>query len=160
VVKHNGPLAAPLPFAIAEYTAKHDLRVGTYASAEAQAAAIADDIAYNTHDVDDGLRAGLLTLDGLAEIPFIGDLLRDIRAEYPGLAAERTRAELIRRMISAFVDDVIAESRRWIAALTPNSADDVRDAGHAVSGFSEGMMAVDRAIKARLSRDVYATPMS
>jgi len=158
LVKHNGPLTGALPFAIAEYVATHDLWLSTHAGAEAQAAAIADDIAYDTHDVDDGLRAGLLTLDSLAEVEFIGDLLRGIRAEYPGLAAERTRAELIRRMIKVMVEDVIGESRRRLAALNPASADAVRHAGHPVIGFSAEMAGADRAIKARLSRDVYRHP--
>jgi dGTPase len=145
----------PLPFAIAEYAGKHDLWLGTYASAEAKAAAIADDIAYNTHDVDDGLRAGLLTLDGLAEVAFIGDHLAAIRRQYPGLSPTRTRAELIRRMISALVSDVIDESRRRLSALAPSSADDIRHAGRTLIGFSEAMAVTDTAIKARLRRDVY-----
>ena len=155
LVKHNGPLHAPLPFAIAEYARQQDLALSTYASAEAQAAAIADDIAYNAHDADDGLRAGLLTLGGLAEVPFFGGILAGIRAEYPELAAERVQAALIRRTIKAMVEDVVTESRRRLFALKPTSADDVRHAGHAVVGFSPAMQESDRAIKARLKRDVY-----
>ena len=155
LVKHNGPLTGPLPFAIAEYAGANDLWLSTYASAEAQAAAIADDIAYDTHDVDDGLRSGLLTIEGIAEVEFVGDTLRNIRAEYANLAPERERAELVRRMITAMVEDVIAESRRRLDGLNPKSADDIRRAGHPVVGFSERMTVADRAIKARLSRDVY-----
>lgn len=166
LVKHNGPLLDAdgrpvarypdgLPFAIVEYAAKHDLWLSTYAGAEAQAAAIADDIAYDAHDVDDGLRAGLLTLDGLAGLDLVGDILRDIRAEYPNLAAERARAELIRRMIRAMIEDVVVESGQGLAKLGPRSADDVRNAGHPVIVFSAAMASGDRAIKAKLSRDVY-----
>jgi dGTPase len=155
LVKHNGPLSPPLPYAIAEYATKHDLWLGTYAGAEAQAAAIADDIAYNTHDVDDGLRAGLLSLEGLSEIAFIGDLLAAIRREHLDLSPTRTRAELIRRMISALVNDVIGEGARRLTALAPRSADDIRNAGHTVVTFSPPMAEVDRVLKARLTRDVY-----
>jgi dGTPase len=155
LVKHNGPLTGELPFGIAEYAAVQDLWLHTHAGGEAQAAAIADDIAYDTHDVDDGLRAGLLTLDSLADLPLIGDILRAIHSEYPGLAAERIQAELIRRMITAMVEDAIAESARRIAALAPASSDDIRAAGHAVIGFSAAMAAADREIKARLRHDVY-----
>ena len=155
LVKHNGPLTGSLPFAIAEYAGENDLWLSTYAGAEAQAAAIADDIAYDTHDVDDGLRSGLLTIEGIAEVEFVGDTLRNIRAEYANLAPERERAELVRRMITAMVEDVIAESRRRLDGLNPKSADDIRRAGHPVVGFSERMTVADRAIKARLSRDVY-----
>ncbi|HVY18924.1 MAG TPA: deoxyguanosinetriphosphate triphosphohydrolase [Bauldia sp.] len=155
LVKHNGPLHPPLPFAVAEYAATHDLWLGTHASAEAQAAAIADDIAYDTHDIDDGLRAGLLTLDAIAEVPPIGEHLAAIRREHPDLSLNRTRAELVRRLISALVNDVIDEARRRLADLAPRSADDIRRAGRPIVGFSAGMSAVDSAIKERLGRDVY-----
>jgi dGTPase len=155
LVKHNGPLDGELPFGIAEYAAQQDLMLTTHAGGEAQAAAIADDVAYDTADVDDGLRAGLLTLDGLAEVPLVGDILRAIRAEYPDLAEERARAELIRRMITMMVEDVITESRRRIAALAPASADAIRTAGAPIIGFSETMAAADVAIKAKLRHDVY-----
>ena len=166
LVKHNGPLIAPgglplpryaggLPYAIAAYRKQQDLWLDTHASAEAQAAAIADDIAYDAHDVDDGLRAGLLTLDGLADLDLVGAILRDIRAEYPVLPPERMRAELIRRMIRAMIEDVIAESARRLAAIDPRSADEIRRSGAPVVAFSATMAAADRAIKARLTHDVY-----
>jgi dGTPase len=155
LVKHNGPVRPPLPFAIAEYDRQQDLLLATHASAEAQAAAIADDIAYNTHDIDDGLRAGLLTLDGLAEVAFVGEHLDAIRKMYPGLSQSRTRAELVRRMIDALVSDVIEQGRMRLAELAPRSADDIRNAGHPVVGFSPAMEAVDRAIKDYLRRHVY-----
>jgi dGTPase len=167
LVKHNGPLTdaggSPigryadrgLPFAIVEYAAHQDLELSTHAGAEAQAAAIADDIAYDAHDIDDGLRAGLLTLDGLAETPLLGEILGDIGRAFPGLATERSTAELIRRLIAAMVGDVVAESRGRIAALAPNSADAIRAADRPVVGFSEAMAARDQAIKEMLSAAVY-----
>ena len=155
IVKHNGPLAAPFPYAIAAYNARHDLMLSTHAGGEAQAAAIADDIAYDTHDIDDGLRAGLLSLDGLDDLPLVGDILRAIRTEYPGLAVERMRAELVRRLITVMVEDVITESRRRIAELAPQSADAIRTLGRTLIGFSAGIAAADGAIKARLRHDVY-----
>ncbi len=170
LVKHNGPLTdadgAPggryavhgLPFAIVEYAARQDLWLGTYAGAEAQAAAIADDIAYDAHDIDDGLRAGLVTLDGLAETDLAGAILGAIRAEYPGLAEERTRAELIRRLISAMIGDVVAESRARLEALKAQSADAVRHARRTTVTFSPAMAAADVAIKAKLGHEVYRAP--
>jgi dGTPase len=167
LVKHNGPLTdaggkpigpyadAGLPFAIAGYSASHDLWLSTHAGAEAQAAAIADDVAYDAHDIDDGLRSGLLTLDVLAETDLTGDILKRIVAEYPGIAEERVRAELIRRLIAAMIEDVIGESRRRLQALQPGSADDVRRAGAPVVAFSPRMAAADRAIKAMLRVSVY-----
>jgi dGTPase len=155
LVKHNGPVHPPLPFALAEYAAHHDLWLATYASAEAQVAAISDDIAYDAHDADDGMRAGLLTLDSLAEIPFVAAIVAEVRREYPATSIERARAEVVRRLISALVEDVIAESARRIAALAPRSADDIRHAAAPVIGFSPATADVDRALKAKLSREVY-----
>ena len=123
LVKHNGPLTdreghplgryaeSGLPYAIRDYVGRHDLWLSTYAGPEAQAASIADDIAYDAHDIDDGLRAGLLSRDGLADTPLVGDILASIATDYPRLADERANAELIRRLIAAMIGDVIAESR-------------------------------------------------
>jgi dGTPase len=120
LVKHNGPLLNPdgspvaryarhgVPAAILDYSAQHDLALSTYASAEAQVAAIADDIAYDAHDIDDGLRAGLFTLQALRGVPFLGELLAEIDARWPGLAQPRVIHELGRRVITRFVEDVIA----------------------------------------------------
>jgi dGTPase len=155
IAKHNGPLAPPFPFAIAEYDARHDLELATHAGGEAQAAAIADDVAYDTHDIDDGLRAGLLTLDDLEGVALVGDILRDIRREHPGLAEERTRAEVVRRLITVLVEDVIAESRRRIASAAPASAAAIRTAGKTLVGFSDAVAAAERDIKAMLRTHVY-----
>jgi dGTPase len=166
LVKHNGPLiesdgkpvaqtAGGSPFAIAEYAASQDLWLATHAGGEAQAAAIADDIAYDAHDIDDGLRAGLLTFERLADLPVVGDILRGIRAEFPDLAPVRLRAELVRRTIRAMIEDVLTESRRRLSRLAPDSADAIRNAGDAVIAFSDAMAAADTAIKSRLGHDVY-----
>lgn len=166
LVKHNGPLvgadgqAMPrygdsLPFAIATYAQQQDLWLATYPSAEAQAAAIADDIAYDAHDIDDGLRAGLLSPDGLADLPLVGGIVADIRRAYPNLGPERTRAEIVRRVIRAMIEDVVAESRRLLETARPESADDVRMAGRPLIAFSESMSTADGAIKQRLTGAVY-----
>jgi dGTPase len=169
LVKHNGPLLGPdgapvaryaggLPFAIAEYAREQDLWLATYAGAEAQAAAIADDIAYDAHDIDDGLRSGLLTVERLADLPLVGAIVAGIRSQYPGLAPERVRAELVRRTIRAMIEDVVAESSRRLASLNPSSADAVRKAGGTIVAFSVSMSDADSAIKKRLGHDVYRNP--
>ncbi len=167
LVKHNGPLTDAagrpigryaehgLPFAIRDHATRQDLELATYAGPEAQAAAIADDIAYDAHDIDDGLRAGLLSLDGLAGTPLLGDLLKRIGADYPGLAADRTTAALIRHLISTMIADVVGESRARLSALAPQSADAIRAAGAPVIAFSAAMADADIAIKAMLKANVY-----
>jgi dGTPase len=170
LVKHNGPLLNPdgsaverharrgVPAAILDYSAQHDLSLSTYASAEAQVAAIADDIAYDAHDIDDGLRAGLFTLQALRGVPFLGELLAEIDARWPGLAQPRVIHELGRRVITRFVEDVIAESERRIAQVGPAHADDVRGAGRTLVGFSLPMVEADAAIKRFLFANMYRHP--
>ena len=167
LVKHNGPLtdaaghpigryaAHGLPYAIRDYAAREDLQLDSYAGPEAQAAAIADDIAYDAHDIDDGLRAGLLTLAGLADTPLLGAILARIAADYPDLAPERTSAALVRSLISTMIADVVAESRARLAALDPTSSDAIRAAGRPTIVFSAAMADADRAIKAMLKQNVY-----
>jgi dGTPase len=170
VVKHNGPLleaegrptarhaAGGVPLAILEYDAQHDLRLSTFASAEAQAAALADGIAYNAHDIDDGLRAGLFSLEHLRDVAFLDGLLSEVDSRYPDLEPARRFHELVRRVITRFVEDVIRESERRIAALGPGSADAIRAAAEPVVAFSEGMVAADKAIKAFLHPRMYRHP--
>jgi dGTPase len=170
LVKHNGPLTDAdgrpvgryagrgLPYAVAEYARDHDLWLWSYAAAEAQAAAIADDIAYDAHDLDDGLRAGLLTLATVAGAGPVGATLATVRADHPALDADRTRAELVRRLIAAMIADVLAESRRRLAALAPDSADAIRRATGPVVAFSPAMAAAEAEIKAMLARDLYRHP--
>jgi dGTPase len=165
LVKHNGPLlradgtaAKELPFGIAEYAKVQDLELSNYASAEAQAAAIADDIAYNAHDIDDGLRAGLFEVDDLRAVSFLSDLLQEIDTRWPGLDRSRRIHELTRRVITRFVEDTIATSRDRIAALKPHSADDIRRAGDAVVVFGEEIRSADVRIKEFLYPHMYRHP--
>lgn len=143
VVKHNGPvdhkLDDPAWKAIVEYVRGHDLRLATFASAEAQVAALADDIAYNNHDVDDGLQAGLFTVADLADVPLIGPKLAETRRDWPSIDDGMLRLEAVRRMIGAMVDDVLAETRRRARALKVETAEDVRLLDRPLVAFSDGM---------------------
>ena len=143
VVKHNGPVAhrlgEPAFRAVADYAADFDLEFDTFASAEAQVAALADDIAYNNHDVDDGLQAGLFTLADISDVPLIGPILMGARRAYPDLDDRLLRLEAVRRMIGAMVEDVLAETGRRAAELRPGSAEAVRAARQALVAFSEPM---------------------
>ncbi|HSV28632.1 MAG TPA: deoxyguanosinetriphosphate triphosphohydrolase, partial [Candidatus Omnitrophota bacterium] len=132
LVKHNGPLTgplakkqAPLPGAITEYVARHDLELDTFAGAEAQVAALADDIAYNNHDIDDGLRAGLFTIEDLKDVPLVGPVFHQVAEEYPGIDPSLHIHESVRRMIGLMILDCIKETQRRIAEFQPKSADDV-----------------------------------
>ncbi|MGQ0674860.1 MAG: deoxyguanosinetriphosphate triphosphohydrolase [Rhodospirillales bacterium] len=154
VVKHNGPVADPPPW-IKAYNARHDLELGTFAGPEAQVAALADDIAYNNHDVDDGLRAGLFDLDDLKPLPLVGPVIAGLLARYPGLERGRLIHETIRALIGAMVEDMLAETERRLAAAKPQSAGDVRRLGRPVVAFSEGMRANDRALKKFLFDRMY-----
>ena len=170
LVKHNGPLlkpdgrpmpryeAAGVPAAILDYDREQDLWLGSFASAEAQAAAIADDIAYDAHDLDDGLRAGLFGLAELRKLPFLAELLDEIEARYPALEETRAVNELVRRVITRFVEDVIGESQARIAALAPEDADAIRRADRPVVAFSPRMEAADREIKGFLYPNMYRHP--
>ena len=119
IAKHNGPVTGDVPFALAEYDALHDLELDTHASAEAQVAAISDDIAYNNHDLADGLRAGLFTLEDLRRLPLIGPCIAAVDARWPGLAPARREHEALRRFFGLLVEDVLATSRARIAAAAP-----------------------------------------
>jgi dGTPase len=170
VVKHNGPLTdragnaigryaeRGIPPDISRYNERQDLQLWSYASAEAQVAAIADDIAYDAHDSDDGLRAELFTLEDLAEVVLFGEVLGQITARHPGLETSRSVHELIRRVITRMIEDVIAESQRRLAALGPSSAEAVRAATSPVIAFSPAMAEADAAIKAFLTAHMYRHP--
>lgn len=155
VVKHNGPLIhhgralKDLPVALQEYSATHDLELGTWPGPEAQLAAHADDVAYNNHDIDDGLRAGLFTLAELREsVPMVGRVVHQVERDYPALELDRVVAETVRRLIGLWVDDLVEESERRFTRLKPRSAEDVRAAGEASVGFSE-LMREDEAVLRR-----------
>ncbi len=153
LVKHNGPLidaeGRPLdryrergvPEAILAYDRRQSLALAEFASLEAQAAAIADDIAYDAHDIDDGLRAGLFDLEAIRAVPFVAALLDEIAKLHPGLERGRVVHELVRRVITRFIEDAIAESRARIAVSGVASLDDVRRAGRALIGLSPALQA-------------------
>jgi dGTPase len=159
LVKHNGPLTdraghpveryreRGLPRVIADYSRVHDLELWSYPSAEAQCGAIADDIAYDAHDIDDGLRAEMFRIEDLARLPLLDEILHEIAAQHPRLEPGRHAHELMRRLITRMIEDVIAQSRRRIVELDPDSPDAVRNAGRPVVGFSAAMAEADRAIK-------------
>ena len=166
LVKHNGPLTdregnglkGPVPRAIGDFNELFDLELWRHASVEAQCAAIADDIAYDAHDIDDGLRAGLLTLDMLEDVPPTACILASVRARYPHLDATRTGHELVRRQITMMVEDVIVTARQRLAALAPQRVEDIHDAGQPMVAFSEGMAADEKALKAFLYKNLYRNP--
>lgn len=163
VVKHNGPLVGgaadkkhgDLPAAIVEYAATHDLWLDTFASLEAQIAALADDIAYNNHDMDDGLRAGLFSFEDAASLPLMGDALKTVRDKYPNAEKNILIAEAVSVLIGVMVDDVVAETRRRVEALAPESADDIRRADRATAGFSETLQKQLDALSAFLHQNMY-----
>lgn len=165
LAKHNGPLVdgpidpknppEHLPFGLADYLADHDLELHTHASAEAQIASLSDDIAYSSHDLDDGLRAGLFKLEELSDIPIITQLIDEVRWTYPDAVPEVTLHELVRRLITRMVNDLMAESSRRISDLNPQSPDDIRQAKEPVIAFSEDMRQAVRALKTFLFENMY-----
>lgn len=167
LVKHNGPLMARdgaptaryaehgVPKPILAYNRRHDLELWSQASAEAQIAAVADDIAYDAHDIDDGLRADLFTLGDLSSVPFLYGIVREIEDRYRSLEPTRRVHEVTRRVITRMIEDVIAESERRLAALGADSLAVVRNAPAPVVGLSAAMTAVDEAIKGFLYPRMY-----
>ncbi|WP_336056620.1 deoxyguanosinetriphosphate triphosphohydrolase [Nitratireductor sp. CH_MIT9313-5] len=166
LVKHNGPLETSegegldgaVPKAILDYSALHDMELSRHASLEAQCAAIADDIAYNAHDIDDGLRSGLLTLDMLREVALPGRIMKQVDERYPGLDPVRAGHELMRRQITIMVEDVINNAHKRLQDAKPSSPDDIRDAGCTMVCFSEAMRADEKALKAFLYANLYRHP--
>jgi dGTPase len=160
LVKHNGPLigfpgARPLPLAIASYAAKDDLELDRFASAEAQVASLSDDIAYNNHDIDDGLRAGLFSIDDLRDVPLVGPVFAEVKRDYPDIAPSLHIHEAVRRLIGLMVGDLIAETRRRLVAASPGSADAVRRLGQPLAAFSAEMSVNNLALKAFLFQHMY-----
>ena len=167
LIKHNGPLTdrsgEPLgryrehgvPETIRDYDRLQNLQLWSFPGAEAQLAAFADDIAYDAHDIDDGLRAELFSLDDIATVALPGKIVADIRVAFPVLDPSRIVHEFIRRLIGLLIEDVTAETGRRLAALKPRSADEVRQAPSAVVGFSAGIAEAERLIKAFLETRMY-----
>ncbi len=167
LVKHNGPLTGPdgaplgkfrdseLPFAVREYAGMQDLLLKTWPGGEAQAAAIADDIAYDAHDLDDGLRAGLFAIDDMRDVPFLAEILLEVDTKYPGLEESRRIHEIVRRSITRMVEDVIREAVGNLAETDPKSADDIRNAGKCLVRFSDRMAAAEKEVKRFLFARVY-----
>ena len=162
VVKHNGPLVRPgqgvgeLPEAIQRYNAQHDLELTTYPGPEAQIAALSDDIAYNNHDIDDGLHSGLFTLDELRSAsPLVDEYIQGVWQDYPGLEENRQRKELVRRLIGAWVDDLVEETQSRIAHHRPASAEAVRGLNEPLVSFSEAMLEEAARLRRFLMANMY-----
>ena len=154
LAKHNGPVAS-VPWALAEANAGFDLHLASWPGLEAQVAAIADDIAYDNHDIDDGLRSGILDMAQLIEVPIVARHWAAIGERHPGLAADRRQRALVRDMIGTMVGDVLAETRRRVAEAEVETIDDVRAAGRALVGFSATMAAEERTLKRFLYDRLY-----
>ncbi|MCB1334893.1 MAG: deoxyguanosinetriphosphate triphosphohydrolase [Roseivivax sp.] len=167
LAKHNGPVAplrgdgpvtGEIPWALAEYNARHDLELHTHASAEAQVAALSDDIAYNNHDLHDGLRAELFSTDELSELPILQDCFAEVDRKYPGLNYYRRRHEALRRFFGVLVEDVIANARLRLDELDPRDVTDIRLAGRMMIHFSQPLWTDLKQIRSFLFRRMYRAP--
>lgn len=158
IAKHNGPVTVELPFALSEFSDKFDLELHTHASGEAQVAAIADDIAYNNHDLDDGLRAGSFEIADILHLPIVGDCFVAVDALYPNLDPSRRRHEALRRVFGVMVEDVLTESQKRIAQSGAHSAQDIRDLGYPVVQFSKTLWSELHEIRAFLFENMYRSP--
>ncbi|MDE2229714.1 MAG: deoxyguanosinetriphosphate triphosphohydrolase [Alphaproteobacteria bacterium] len=154
-VKHNGPVRPPLSETIAAYNAQHDLELDTWPSAEAQVAALSDDIAYDNHDIDDGFRAGLFTLDDLRDVRLIGDALAEVRKSNRAIEDNRAIHEAVRRLIDRMVTDVVDETKRRIAQSGVASADAVRKSDAPLVAFSETVREREKGLRAFLFERMY-----
>lgn len=158
IAKHNGPVTGEIPVALADYNIRHDLELHTHASAEAQVAALSDDIAYNNHDLHDGLRAELFSTDELAELPILRDCFAEVDRKYPGLNYYRRRHEALRRFFGVLVEDVINLTRANLSDLNPSSVQDVRNAGRMMARFSDGVWTDLKVIREFLFHRMYRAP--
>ena len=158
IAKHNGPVTGELPYALAEVNAAFDLELDGYASAEAQVAAVSDDIAYNHHDLHDGLRAGLFTLEDLGELPVVGPALAEVDRLYPELDPMRRRHETLRRVFGVMVEDVIDIAKNRLAAAKPETSQDIRDMNAPLIRFSKSLFMELKSIKSYLFTHMYRAP--
>ena len=167
IAKHNGPVTGPnadkkhdgpLPYALAEVNAQWDLELDTHASAEAQVAAIADDVAYSHHDLHDGLRSGLFTEDDLMQLPVTGPAFEEVDRLYPGLDKMRRRHEALRRVFGRMVEDVIAVAQNRLTSAQPKSVDDIRHMGTTVIRFSKPLYQELKAVRSFLFHRMYRAP--
>ncbi|MBP9181682.1 MAG: deoxyguanosinetriphosphate triphosphohydrolase [Fuscovulum sp.] len=167
IAKHNGPVTGPnadakhegpLPYALAEVNAAWDLELHTHASAEAQVAAIADDVAYSHHDLHDGLRSGLFTEEDLMDLPVTGPAFQEVDRLYPGLERMRRRHEALRRVFGRMVEDVIAVAQNRLASAQPKSVDDIRHLGTTVIRFSKPLYQELKAVRSFLFHRMYRAP--
>ena len=158
LAKHNGPVTGPLPLALDEVNRAWDLELSTYASAEAQVAAIADDVAYSHHDLHDGLRSGLFSEDDLKELPVTGPAFAEVDTLYPGLDKMRRRHEALRRVFGRMVEDVLAVAQNRLAAAQPKSAQEIRALGGTVIRFSKPMFQELKVVRSFLFTRMYRAP--
>lgn len=155
IAKHNGPVLGDLPFALADYDKAFDLELNTHSGAEAQSAAIADDIAYNNHDLDDGLRVGLFTVEDIMVLPLVGDCFREVDMKYPNLEPQRRHHEALRRVFGIMVQDVVSESQKRLKNLAPASAQDIRNHSAPIVQFSDTLFSDLKEIRAFLFTRMY-----
>jgi dGTPase len=158
LAKHNGPVSNP-GWALSEVNAERDLELSKWPSLEAQVAAVADDIAYNNHDIDDGIRAGFLSVGQLCELPFVASRWRAILDSYPGIAPEKLQSELVREQIGVMVNDVIEATRIRIDQLGVETVADIRNANSMIGGFSPEMAVQERALKDFMYKNLYHHPL-
>ena len=155
IAKHNGPLRTPVNYYLTEYNGRHELEFDTFASCEAQVAAISDDIAYNNHDLSDGLRAGLFSLDDLYSLPILEDCFRKVDKLYPKIDKSRRQHEVFRRVFSLMVDDVLSESKKNLHTFVNQNLSDVRSYNTQLIGFSESFIIPLSKIKEFLFERMY-----
>ncbi len=161
LVKHNGPLTGPdtpvsaLPSAFRDFLHIEDLELDQFAGPEAQVAALADDIAYNNHDIDDGIAAGLFTIDDLLDLPLVGDVFRRVRAEYAGIDDRMATYEAVRQLIGMWINDLVGETRDRVKRHKPKSAAEVRALGEPLIGFSPALEGPQRALRGFLHARMY-----